>query len=40
MPGADFGDHGGRMSTRFLILTALACGVAILVAGALQILLN
>jgi hypothetical protein len=28
------------VSTRFLILTALACGVAILVAGALQILLN
>jgi hypothetical protein len=27
------------VSTRFLIITALVCGVAILVAGALQILL-
>jgi hypothetical protein len=29
----------GTMSTRFLIFTALACGVAILVAGAVQIFL-
>jgi hypothetical protein len=33
------GDHEYGVSTRFLIFTALACGVAILVAGALQILL-
>ena len=29
----------GTMSTRFLIIAALACGVAILAASAIQILL-
>ena len=29
----------GAMSTRFLIIAALACGVAILAASAIQILL-
>jgi hypothetical protein len=32
-------DHGRAMSTRFLIIAALVCGVVILAASAIQILL-
>jgi len=32
-------DHGSAMSTRFLIIAALVCGVVILAASAIQILL-
>ena len=36
-PGME--DHGSAMSTRFLIIAALVCGVVILAASAIQILL-
>jgi hypothetical protein len=39
VPGGGHGRRWGGVSTRFLILAALVCGVAILAASAIQILM-
>ena len=38
-PAARSGDHGCRMSTRYLIIAALVTGLVILAASAIQLLM-
>ncbi|MDQ1491750.1 MAG: hypothetical protein QOJ23_4264 [Actinomycetota bacterium] len=38
-PGPGSGDHGCRMSTRYLIIAALVTGLVILAASAIQLLM-
>ena len=38
-PGPASGDHGCRMSTRYLIIAALVTGLVILAASAIQLLM-
>jgi hypothetical protein len=38
-PAASSGDHGCRMSTRYLIIAALVTGLVILAASAIQFLM-
>jgi hypothetical protein len=38
-PAGRSGDHGWAMSTRYLIIAALVCGLVILAASAVQLLM-